>query len=339
MKRSLSTSIAALATIFLTSQALATDLGGGSSKDTPDYGSPVHNVSGLYVSGTVGVANGDRDVSRTISRDIGLEIDTTGIDPQDVQDAHDDLQAVGIPSTINADNLTIPLIADKLSGNGSDDIDGMVYGAEVSYLYQFPGRRFGLEVGLGATFYDDADSANVHVGEVGTYTGGTAASDFNFGGGLDCTAINTCAGDPSFYSQSGFIAFGRDYDIDLIARVHYFITEQLAVNVGGGVSWAQANVSGASVVDSTYTGLNTRFDEDVSSVGFVLTAGLNYWVTDRIVVGAAYEYKPHSFDVDASATDTFALGPDARLIGNAHDSAEIEDKIHAIKARVSIKLN
>jgi opacity protein-like surface antigen len=334
---------AILAFLGASAPALAADLGG---PDSPMNGhsteyTPTNSWSrsGFYVTGTLGIANGDREISRTVTRDVGLELNTIGADPDDVQDFSDALSAASVPHTVNADNLFIPLIADKLSGATSDEFDSLVFGGEVSYLYQLPqAPRFALEVALGATFYDDAASSQAYAGAVGAYTGGTAAADFS-SGGFDCSDIGTCAGDPSFYSQSGFVKFDRDYDIDLIGRAHYFLTERFAINAGVGVSWAQASVSGASTVDGTYEGLNTKFDKDTSSIGYVLTAGANYWITDNIVLGVAYDYKRHTFDVNTSASDSFDLGGGNSLIGGANDSVDITDDVHTIKARIGIKLN
>jgi len=254
-----------------------------------------------------------------------------------------------IPHSFDGDVLNVPLVADSLFGRNSDDLDSTVFGGEASYLYVPNNSRFGFEVGAGATFYNDAKSRNVYTGAVGDYTGGTALSEFDTTGpapgGTTCANVGTCAGDPSFYSQSGFMNFDRDYDIDLVGRVHFFMNDRLALNVGGGLSWAHASVSGASTVDGSYAGLNTAFKDDVDSFGYVLTAGATYWATDQVTIGIGYDYKAHDFDVRSSGSDSLDLGGpfgpvgSARLVGGVSDRSSIEDEVHTIKARVGIKLN
>jgi opacity protein-like surface antigen len=358
MKR-ISTSAIALAAAFLASPASAADIGRGGMKDAPviQYSEERNsNHSGFYIKGDLGISSIDRDVSRTVNRGIDLDVSdpayTALLDGADgsapdgvVSEAEKDaasaqLDTVKIPHSFGDDNLTIPLIGDKLNFGDNADIDSFVFGGEASYLYQIPNSRFGFEIGIGVTAYSDADSTHGYVGANGKFVSSTALADADFGGGPICTGLGTCAGDTSPFSQSGIIKFDRDLDIDLVGRFYYFATPNLALNVGGGLSWARANITAANVDDTGFvSGLDTKIDKDVSSLGYVLTAGATYWATDRITIGVAYDYKHHTFDAKGSATDSLDLGGGVSLEGHASDRIEIEDDVHTIKARIGIKLN
>lgn len=308
--------------------------------------------SGFYITGDLGVANGNRSVSRTNDR--GVDLDITEPAYSAVLDANHDgtvsdderaaasaaLDTVNIPHTISADSINIPLIADRLGIGADADFSATVFGGELSYLYQV-NRRIGFEVGVGVTFYGNSDSSFSYTDASGKYVGGTALADANFGGTNVCDVLATCAGDTSHFPQSGFVNVERNYDIDLIGRLHYFLNDRISVSAGGGISFARANISGGTVDDTgIVSGLDTAFSKDDYSIGYVVNAGLNYWILDYVRLSAEYSYKHHNFSADSSAADSVNLGtPGVDLNGHAHDRVNVEDDVHAIKARVGITLN
>lgn len=300
------------------------------------------NHSGFYITGSLGIASGDRDMSRTIDRNVDLELDTTNYDADDIAEAQAELAAVGVPSSLNGNVLNIPLIADRLGFGDSRDVDSTVFGGELSYLWHMPSRRLGFEIALGATFYNDDATALSHSGLAGQYVGGTALADFNFNQGqFTCADIQTCAGDPSKFTQTGIVTFERDFDIDLIGRVHFFAMDNLSLYAGAGPSFARGKVKGFNVDDTLAANgrndLSTSFDEDVSSVGYVLNLGAQYWATPRITVGLDYTYKQHDFDASTSGSFAEPIHEGVDLVGASRDRVDIEDGIHAIKGRIGFK--
>lgn len=315
--------------------AQAADLG-GSVKDTGYVEqAPVSTRGGFYIRGDLGVANGDRDVSRTIDREAGLGIDTTGIDPAIVQDAQDQLAANGVNSRLNGSTLEIPLIGDRLGLSGQDDFSAVTFGGELQYLWR-PTRSLGVSLAVGVTGYGDNETTFSHSGATGVFTGGTVADAL---GQFTNCALPTCAGDPSPFAQSGFVKFERDYDIDLLPRVHWFVSDRLALNAGVGLSFAKASFKGVNASDP---GLNdvfgTAINHDDSAVGVVVSAGFDYWLTDRITFGGEANYKRHEFEAHASNGDSATIAGPVSIYGRSNDSVNIDDDVWTLKARVGIKL-
>ena len=211
-----------------------------------------------------------------------------------------------------------------------------VFGGEISYLYRPNGSRFGFEVGLGGTFYTDNESKGGFIGTP-TITGGTFTE-------LPCGSH--CVGDPANFGrdsadQAAAFKFERDFDIDLVGRVHFFVLDNLAVNVGAGPSWAFASFSGGTESLSSnpdHRAYDGKFSGDDNSLGYVLTAGVTFWATDRLTIGAAYEYKNHSWDFDVNKTTADAVA-DGETYRNLKGHGEVEDELHLFKVRAGLKLN
>jgi len=340
--------------------------GGQSYKDKPveTFADPTVSRSGFYITGALGVANGDRSIDRGIGRgvDLGIDADLNGdgtVDPAEeaaLQQAATQLGTVGIPSTLSDAGLNIPLIADRLNLNDSDSFSSAVFGGGVSYLVQFPNSRWGVSLGLDATVYNNAESSEHHTDAVGQFTGGTALADFNVGG-ANCSTLNTgtCAGEPAVLfgvplTQSGTLSFDREFDIDVPIKLH-LLSGQWGFNVGAGPSWARGSLSGGNaptdglssaingVLPGFSKGLTTKFDDDDTALGFVVTAGVQYWATDRLVIGVQGDYKHHTFEFDAASSNTSTLGGPISLTSHAKDSVEVEDDVYSVKATVSYKLN
>jgi opacity protein-like surface antigen len=335
---------------IMSGQALPADIYGGSTKDDPGYAdTPAQywSPTGFYIRGDLGIANGDRSTDRDITRNLDGEL--TVKDEDHAEWVAEGLTDLNVPFTQDGNNFLIPLIADRLGYGADQSWDSMVFGGEIAYLHAIPNTRFGVEIAAGVTFYDDDDSTTTtgHVNRAGRYLGGTAASEFNFGGGaFTCADIATCAGDPSHFTQSGFASVHRDHDIDLILRGHFFAAENLSFYVGAGPSWARADISGANAPDAGQIPAQiegfypTAFSDTESSIGYVLNAGLLFWATDRVTVGADYTYKNHDFDASASNSGSFDVFPDfLSLSGGAQDRVSVEDDVHTIKARIGFKLN
>jgi len=332
--------------------------GGQSYKDKPVevFADPAMNRGGFYITGHIGAASGDRDINRNINRGVDLGLDVTGIDPADVTDAQADLAAVGIPSTLDGNTLTLPLIGDVLGINDSDSFNSAVFGGGLSYLWHRPDNAIGFSVGINIDGYGDNETVTGHANETGVFTGGTALADFNFGGGANCTLLATCAGQPAVLfgvplTQSGALAFERDFDIDLPIKLHWFATNRLAFNIGAGPSWARGSlkssngptdpISGAinGVLPGFSGGLTTNINDEDTSLGYVLTGGLQYWATDRLVLGVQGDWKQHTFEFDAASSNTATLGGPISLTSRSREHIEVEDSTFSVKGTVSYKLN
>lgn len=308
-----STVIASLTAILLaSSSAYAADVNGkGSTKDADIYGTPkTDSRSGFYISGNLGIASGDREVRGSVT---GERYPLGTYDPED-------------PETfVQSYELKEGLVEGPLNVNhflpfGKDDsFDSTVFGGEVSYLVHIPSTRFGVELGLGGTVYTNSDT---------TVTFSGIPTDFP---GTEHEA-------PSYDSVSGSAKFERDFDIDLVAKGHFFVTNDLSIYGGGGISWARANLKGGHDNTNTPEGTyDNAYDENDSAFGYVLVAGAQYWVTDRIVVGLDYSYKNHEFGFNSSSSlDTDDDGAVRRKTG---DHVDVEDEVHTVKAKIGFKLN
>lgn len=342
----------------LASPSLAADIftSGAYTSDVPK----VSRISrtGVYLKGDLGIANGDRDISRTIRREGTVNANEAALDDAfgngdgtldeaEKADIADAMATLNIPGSFNADNgLSIPLIGDIAKFGADDDFtENFIFGGEISYLVSQPGSRFGFEVGIGATFYGDNETVINHVGLPASYVGGTAASDFVVGTD-DCSTINTCAGDTShFGTQTGSLSVERNYDVDLVFRPYLFATDRLGLYATIGASVAEATAkfsngpSGPLLNANLDEGLTTNRKDTDHSIGLVLGGGAQWWVTDRIVAGVDYTWKRHEFDFNADSGATQELGGGVDVGVSANDHVTVKDSVHAVKGRIIIKLD
>ncbi len=329
-----------VALVALTGAAAAADTYAsqrGSTKDAP-VDTTTFDPSGVYFGGFVGHATIDRSIRRDVQRELGLDVTIPqNATQQDIDDLAKLLSDNGVRSggsQTPGGNFTIPLAGDLLTGATQDDLSTVVFGAEALYLRKL--GSIGVSVGGGVTFYGDSDTRSNYSGVVGSNALGTVI----------CPAVNTPAGcsNPSvLQGQSGFVSVERDFDVDLIARLHWFATDRFAINAGAGVSFARANIKAGNFADvgsvggainAHLPGLNTTIDEDDTSIAPVFTVGADYWATDRLKLGLAYEYKNHEFDAKGSNS---ASAPNVYATSN--DSVKIEDDTHIVKLGVLLKLN
>jgi opacity protein-like surface antigen len=284
-----------------------------STKDTPSVVSidPVaSNVAGIYVHGHAGLYTGTRDVSRRIDRESGDVLPGTPDNPEtpDVDES--------------APGLDVPLFQSFIDDGGSHDLEGAVFGGSVSYLLKVPSSRFGLEVGVNLDWYNDNETRQ----------------------GFDGVQSTATLGTPPASLSSGHVTFQRDFDIDLVAKGHVFLSDRMSVYAGGGLSIAFANASGASARDGDFSEAEvaqnspyaTRFDDDQTSLGYVLLAGFQFWATDRLVIGGEYNYKVHDFDFSGGSR---GLNVDGDYYRSATDRLDVEDEVHSFKVRAGYKLN
>ena len=339
--------LAASATVMLAAQANAADLGQQPTQDSlyddVPHGTPFA-PSGLYLKGDLGIANGERATHRQIDRQLDAEFtpqDFNANGNADEADAWETfLGTSNIPYTRDGNTFTVPFIADSLGLNDDQNWSSTVFGGEISYLYRAPRSRFGFELGVGATFYnDDSATDTEHNSIAGTYQAGTAASEFVVGP-FNCSTVNTCAGDTSHFTQSGFLDVERNYDIDLTGRVHFFAVDRLSVYGGGGISWAKADIMGANGPDSGGSFYQTAFNESKTSLGYVLNFGTNYWLTDNATIMLDYTYKRHKFDAANGNSRHQTIFPGVLDVNHGvTDNVDIEDNVHAVKVRLGVKLN
>lgn len=308
--------LASLALFAGITSASAADLR-GSTKDT--FGSTTSDVvvastnkSGLYINGSLGFSSGDRSIDGTASGEkiyLDNEFDDNG-DPILVEDLTDNR---------NVDHI--------FKFGGDDKISGMVFGGGVSYLWQPAGTRFGIELDADTSFYTDNETSLKY---------GGFATDHP-GQGNESTSS-----DP----LSGSLKFQRDFDIDLVAKAHIFVRDDLSFYAGAGVSFANATLKGShsthdnspadnQISDTIY---KNSYDETDASVGLVLAAGAKWWINERVTLGLDYNYKRHDFDFETkSVADDKDCLEDLRRY--SADKIGVEDDLHTVKVKLGYRLN
>lgn len=317
MKNTLMT---AAGVILLTGAAHASDLDlRGSTKDGAYVEQvPTSTRTGLYIRGDLGLAWGDRDASARI---VGQKNNLDAVDGPEVED---DKPVAGLID----DGM---VFRDLLAGRLSDDFDATVFGGEIGYLWQFPAnRKWGLELAVGGTVYGDNDTATAFGGD-----------PVITGKGEDFPAnIYPDIGEANIYSQMGHVSFERDFDIDILPRIHFFPTNNMSLYVGAGVSIAKGSLKGSHASDYGFADgvFDNAIDDDDTDVGLVLNVGGTWWMTDRLTLGLDYTYKRHEFDFDAGRSTDAAVGREAYRY-SVDSSVNVEDDVHAVKARLGFKLN
>lgn len=251
----------------------------------------VSDVSGIYVSGTVGMAFIGRDGSR--------DLDRTG-------------------SIVGEDGAETVFSHSWASGRDSDDLESLTLGGGISYLKRMPSSPLGMEIGLSADWYGNTESKRNAVGN---------------------TTMTIGDSDPftSPFASTTTLKFAHDYDIDLVLTGHYFVADNLSVYAGGGISFAQASLKSSSSVEiGDRTAYANRINDDEFSLGGVIVAGIKWWANDRLSVGAEYNYKWHSFEFDGHSSEALNEGA---FVERSHDSVNVDDDLHVVKLKASLKLN
>lgn len=371
MKR-ISTSAAALiAATFFAGSAGATDIFDARNDPAPDYAEPAGvyvNHTGFYIGGSLGIANGDRDIRQDIrtQKDCLYEGQENGeaapFDGSQNTQGHNQNNTFfnSWAEIKNGDHLIAncddtadefsfahvddifspvlgPLIYKDLLGlSNSDSWDAITYGGEVSYLYQIPTSKFGLEPVLGAVFYGDNET-------VYDIDGSGIIQDVNaFGAGVGYGAVDDLN---NHVVHSGESSFERKRDIDLIMRGHYFVNPDLSIYAQGGASWAKAKFSTSHATGynegSTAEGVfDNAFSQSDTSLGYVIGGGLQYWVAPNVTFGVDYTYKHHEFEFGSgNSTDAQYSGGGQLYRYGVSDDISVDEDIHAVKAKLSIKLN
>lgn len=333
-----------------------------SAKDSIARTAPVSagpiDPSGFWISGIAGMTWGNREITRTIDRSLGLDISNEGLQmlPADGPDDGTDvsaeeaaaflLQEANIPSTPTAEGLSIPLAADRTRVRGDTDIDSPFFGVGASYLHKRQDSSWGFEIGLDAIFYTDAESSLSHSGAVGNFTGGTALANVSISGDgqtFNCTNMATCAGDPSPFPQSGFVTIEREMDLDLVPEIHWFLGPQFSVAVGVGPSLAKASANGHNSTDAiTAPGRQfaTSVDDEDWSLGLAAKASINYYASNRFRITAFGGAKWHEFEFDGASNFREPIGgnPNFTATGSARDKITADDELWMVGIRAAIKL-
>ncbi len=311
--------------LMIASPAMASDIfgKGGSVKDTPGETYSAVSRSGVYITGALGFAGGDRDINSTING----QKNYLGTPCEGEEDGCEN--GFRKEYELGDGQVAGPVIfTDRLVNAFSDDVDALVFGGELSYMFHLPSQRFAVEFGLGGTFYGDNETKR---STGGTPTVTSLGDEFPSNRYPD-------VGEPNVYNQTGQLSFERDFDIDLVAKGHVFVRDNLSLYAGAGFSWARASLKGSHVSDYGFAegAFSNGFKEDDASLGYVLLAGVQWWATDRITVGLEYSYKEHEFDFSAGGAMDAEVGRGAYRY-SVSDKVDVEDKLHAVKGRVGVK--
>ncbi len=316
------------AALFSTSAFAADVLGKGSTKDADIYGTPKTDThSGFYIKGDLGIAQGDRNIAGGVS---GARYNPLDKDGKPV---------TNLPTTDKGPYTYGDLdVAHFLPFGKDGDFDSTVFGGEVSYLFALPGQRFGIELGLGGTVYNGGDTTVEFDGRPHDFLADGSPKNH---GQCAVKGFSGCDPNSSIDTVSGSAKFERDFDIDLVAKAHLFIDPRFSVYAGGGVSWARASLKGGH--DNTNPApeghYDNAYDENESSFGYVIVAGAQYWVTDRITVGLDYSYKAHEFDFTSSSSTVGSASGDVGVLRTTSDNVSVDDDVHTVKAKIGFKLN
>ena len=197
---------------------------------------------------------------------------------------------VAIPHTI--DDLKSTGTGFTITSSGFDADTAFVGGIKGGYFFEsFP--YFGVEINWSIS-ESDVDKEAVALTITGTATGlgaGQVTGDFLLSADVDPV------------SSFGFLAMLRVTDED--ARKEYFSMQPY---LGLGFVVSTIDVNSATLFNTAGTQLNTTANSDSSTdVGFLLSAGLNYIVSDNIKV-----YSQYSF-VTIEHTLTLDTGVDSKM--------------------------
>lgn len=309
--------------------------------------------TGFYVTGTLGYADIQRDSSHNVTREMG----GTGTIPTDASQEELDeyiksLDAAGVAwrgDAVPGGTVSIPGIIDSFTNRGSDDnLSGLIYGGEISYLWQAPNTRWGVEVGIAADFYNKGKSSSSFESATPTITGGYYAQPEPIGdlGGTWCNEDGTgyCKGAPAGTTINGSMSVDRKLDIDLPIKLHWFLNDRLSIYGGAGPSFAIANLQGSTSTNAPgWMGIGSDYDHSFkdtdTSIGYMLAAGFSWWIANNVRLGAEYNFKQHKFDADGGKSTVGLPDDGVSQYRNVNQHLESEDDVHAIKAKLSIKLN
>ena len=179
---------------------------------------------------------------------------------------------------------------------------GAYVGGQVGYLGASDDDADGIEI-IGV---DDDDDGEIDVigGDIdgdGFIGGIHAGYNYQFGSGLVLGA----------YADIDFASVDVDIDgvADDVADVNYVARGMAKVGYGVGRALVYGQ-AGVAFVDIDLDGT----DDDLDSTGYALGAGVDYALTDNVILGADYLY--HNFSVfdDAGGLDTSDLDLDAHTV-------------------------
>lgn len=327
---------------------------------------------GVYLSGFVGYSWGDRDIRAKTNREVGLYAEmeppvepvegdyetTEAYEAARAQYAEDKakydecleemLLAAGPDAGVDGATLSVPLLGDLLSNAGGGDVDGFVYGAELSRLWH-NGGALGFEAALGVTAYSNGDSGIAWTGAHGVLTHPSAYA------GEPVAPL-----DPSgALGQTGFASVDRQFDIDLVGRLYGFVNPRLALFAGGGVSIAKAQICAASSTDGVALleggplhsfaagAFNHSGCDDDWSIGPVGQVGFRWWASDRLAITGMVDVKSHEFEGKAGGSAKIGEALDGNccnisevgIDGKSDTRIEVEDVLWAAKVGVSYNLS
>lgn len=345
-------SIGALA--IMSSQALAADIYGGSTKDDPGYAdTPAAIWTGWAITGSVGAANQDYDTRRTIRGEGGFfKEDTKGADrlTEDDRFCHkegndstdfsedtpqfgykcpdgffsrkindeDEIAHFGADDTVDPVRYETPLAITNFLRDEAFETSGFQGGVEVSRRMQSGGWVF--EAALGANF----DSGDSDRSEYKTQHGITFNPDGL--GGHDLIVIDP---EDSFLTGEGTLEVSKDHDIYGVLRAGHTLDSDERILIGGGIGLVRGSfkLAGTHSFDGDTDGLfDTKFNTDESAVGVLFEAYGRYKISRNVDFGILGTYKDFG---SISANDSASHDFDFNEAGTKGVYARVSDKVSA----------
>lgn len=308
--------------------------GGGSLKDGPAPYSERSDHTGWALRGFIGYAMGDRDIKSEANAFLNCRnAYELSEDPEDREQELKDIEMfvadankAGVFASASNDgtvaNIVVPILGAFFNNSDSDDFNSLVFGGEIEHLWHR--GQFGFGLAAGVTAYGDAESKTTFAKVPTFFERGTATNP-------DDGANHGQNGETGL-TVSGFASVDRQFDIDLVAKLYYFPTPDLAFHVKAGPSFAKAKVKGGVSVDGTDASL--EYENDDFSIGYVVGAGVTKWWSPVLSSTLEVDYKAHSFDANGKKSESLGevhcFCDD--LTVDAAGSTDVDDSVWTIKA-------
>ena len=213
--------------------------------------------------------------------------------------------AVGVAIPHTVDDLKSTGDGFSITSSGFDADTAFVGGIKGGYFFEsIP--YLGVEVNWSMSA-PDTDKEAVALTISGTATGlgaGQVSGDFLFSADVDS------------YSSYGFLAMLRATDED--AKAKYFGIQPF---LGLGFMVSTIDVNSATLFNTAGTQLSTTANSDSSTdVGFILSTGLNYIVSDNIKVYSEYKFGTveHNLTMDAGVDSKFTSESSSVVFGASY---------------------
>ncbi len=313
---------------------------GGSTKDapyTPDTRSSNH--TGWSARAFIGYAMGERDIeSEAKAFENCTIVEKLPTDPllreakiKEIEKIVAEGNKDGIFATTSNDGVLsktiVPIIGAFFNTSDNDDFNSFVFGGGVEHLWHM--GQFGMSLGVDVTAYADAESKTEFSKVPTFFAKGTLTNPAdNLPGGLDGKTPITV---------SGYASVDRQIDIDLVGKLYFFPSPDLAFFGKAGPSFAKAKVKGGVFIDGGGADESLEYENDDWSIGYVVGLGVTKWWDPNFSTTLEGDYKAHSFNADGSKSVDLKHGCCVREVGHGNETidaaagTDVDDNVWTVK--------